>query len=234
MFALTDENITESILSCENISKAFSYGENKTQVLNKISINIEQADCIAIMGASGSGKTTLLQILGGLDAPDGGQVNFQGKNINKMSENQLAVFRNQSVGFVYQFHQLLPEFSVLENVMLPLLINGQTRDMAKLHASEWVEKMGLQANMHQSVMALSGGERQRIAVARALVNKPKILLADEPTGNLDSRQAHDIISLLLQLNTEMGVSLVIVTHDREIANKLNTIKIMRDGLLYDS
>ncbi|MCH6573132.1 MAG: ATP-binding cassette domain-containing protein [Proteobacteria bacterium] len=194
---------------------------------------VTAGETIAIVGASGSGKTTLLQLLGGLDAPSSGTVSIAGHNMTDLSDSEKGDLRNAAVGFVYQFHHLLPEFSALENVAMPLLIRRQAPGEARSTARELLQRVGLGERLDHRPGALSGGERQRAAVARALVSRPRILLADEPTGNLDGRTGERVFSLLLELNQESMTSLVLVTHDLTIARRMGRIMTLRDGRLHE-
>jgi lipoprotein-releasing system ATP-binding protein len=203
----------------------------ETHVLSDINLTINAGDRIAIVGSSGSGKSTLLHLLGGLDSPSQGQVHVQGQNINQLSTNALSRLRNQSLGFVYQFHHLLPEFSALENVAIPLVIGGETPANAYNAAEVLLEQVGLGHRLKHKPSELSGGERQRTAIARALITKPACLLADEPTGNLDHHTADAIFELLLQLNETLKTALVIVTHDTGLAQKMDKTVTLLDGRL---
>ena len=219
------------LLSCQNLEKTFCQGKQKIEVLKNISFNVETGDNIAIVGRSGSGKSTLLHMLGGLDKPSSGEVHIHGKNINKLREKARCRWRNQHLGFVYQFHHLLPEFTALENVCMPLLIGQVTITRAREQATDLLEKVGLSHRLQHKVAELSGGERQRVAIARALVNQPSCLLADEPTGNLDNRTAEQVFELMLALNQALKTSIVIVTHDEHLAQRMNRIFSLEDGQL---
>ncbi|WP_016957604.1 lipoprotein-releasing ABC transporter ATP-binding protein LolD [Catenovulum agarivorans] len=215
---MTNSNI---VMQCENLTKTYVDGENKVSVLKGVDLTINSAEHVAIVGSSGSGKSTLLHIMGALDFPTSGQVTYQGTNIHKLSANQQAEFRNQSLGFVYQFHHLLAEFSAVENVAMPLLIAGEKRNQALKKAQDMLELVGLTHRQAHFPSALSGGERQRVAIARAIVNQPKIVLADEPTGNLDAENAQSIFKLIDELKANLSTSFVFVTHDLALAARMD-------------
>ena len=219
------------LLKCTNLTKEYSDGQNSVKVLKNVNFSIKKAEQIAIVGSSGSGKSTLLHLLGALDKPTSGQVTFEQQDIFSFSSNQQAKFRNQSLGFVYQFHHLLPEFSALENIAMPLFIGGVNKQQALATATDWLSKVGLNHRGDHKPGELSGGERQRVALARALVGRPDCLLADEPTGNLDSSTARQMLDLMLDLNQGLNTALVVVTHDLNIANKMQNQWLMNDGLL---
>ncbi|MGL6313409.1 lipoprotein-releasing ABC transporter ATP-binding protein LolD [Vibrio sp. WXL103] len=220
-----------SLLSCNNISKTYQEGSVATPVLRGVSFDLEQGELAAIIGTSGSGKSTLLHILGALDEANEGEVVFQKQSLLDLSSNQQAKIRNQSLGFVYQFHHLLADFSALENVAMPLMIGGMSPSKAKQEALEWLDKVGLSHRVEHRPSELSGGERQRVAIARALVNKPALVLADEPTGNLDHSTALAIYDLMRTLNRESGTAFLVVTHDNELAAKMDRQLRMQDGML---
>jgi lipoprotein-releasing system ATP-binding protein len=220
-----------SILQCENLTMRYAQGGLDVEVLKGVNFNINKGERVAIMGASGSGKSTLLHLLGGLEKPTGGKVVLDGTDLNDVSGKQLASLRNRSLGFIYQFHHLLGEFTVLENVAMPLLIGGQSVEEARHHATRLLQRVGLGHRVEHKPGEISGGERQRAAVARALINKPGVVLADEPTGNLDSKTADDVFQLMLELNQELNVSFLIVTHDHELAGKMGRVLHMEDGVI---
>ena len=221
--------MTKFILQSKGLQK--TYTGLDVAVLNGIDLDVQAGEQIAIVGTSGSGKSTLLHLLGGLDAPSAGEVSILGNPLAEMSETKRGELRNQSLGFVYQFHHLLPEFTALENVAMPLLIRRTPREEAMASAAETLKKVGLAHRMEHMPGELSGGERQRAAVARALVTKPKCVLADEPTGNLDRYTAHAVFDLLLEMNQTQGVALVVVTHDLELSAKLKRQYKLVDGKL---
>jgi lipoprotein-releasing system ATP-binding protein len=223
--------MSNAVIAASNLSKSFTDGGLETHVLDSINLTVNKGDRLAIVGSSGSGKSTLLHILGGLDSPTEGEVLVSGQNIHAMKSHAASRLRNQQLGFVYQFHHLLPEFTAVENVAMPLVIGGQTPKAAQQQARELLDRVGLGHRLEHKPGELSGGERQRAALARALITKPACLLADEPTGNLDHRTAQSIFDLLLELNTDLGTALVIVTHDTELAAKMDKVSTLMDGVL---
>jgi lipoprotein-releasing system ATP-binding protein len=223
--------MTESVLEARDVSRQFQQGPDTLDVLKSVNVSILAGERLSIVGASGSGKTTLLQILGGLDKPSSGHVLVDGRDIHALGEKERGDLRNHAMGFVYQFHHLLPEFSALENVAMPLLVRRMNTAEAKDRASEILKRVGLGERLTHRPHQLSGGERQRAAVARALVTQPKLVLADEPTGNLDGRNAESVFELMLELNRERQTSLVIVTHDLRIAARMDRALEIESGSL---
>ena len=219
------------VISCENLSKVYQDGNNQVEVLKGVDLALQQGEMLAIVGSSGSGKSTLLHILGTLDTATAGIAKIKNQEVAKLSRTEQAAFRNQNLGFIYQFHHLLMEFSAVENVAMPLLIKGLTAKEAKVQALDMLEKVGLAHRSDHKPSALSGGERQRVAIARALVTKPAFVLADEPTGNLDKQNAIKIYDLINELNQSLNTSFVVVTHDLELADKLGKIAYLDDGKL---
>ena len=219
------------LLECQNINKFYQEGENQTQVLKGVSFAMKPQELVAIVGSSGSGKSTLLHTLGGLDQPSSGEVFIKGRSLQKASESELAKLRNQNLGFVYQFHHLMADFTALENVMMPMLIGRQNKTEAKDRAEKILGSVGLSHRITHRPSALSGGERQRVAIARALVNNPALVLADEPTGNLDHKTTESIFELIQTLNAEQNIAFLLVTHDMSLAQKLSRCLTMQDGIL---
>src|SRR5215469_15779276 len=223
--------MTEVVLEARDVHKSFRQGPVTLDVLQGINLAVRAGERIAIVGASGSGKTTLLQLLGGLDRPSSGHVIVAGQDIHELGEEARGVLRNRTIGFVYQFHHLLPEFSALENVAMPLLVRRLDVSTARARARALLERVGLGERLEHRPYQLSGGERQRAAVARALVTEPKLVLADEPTGNLDGANAESVFTLMLELNREHRTSLVVVTHDLRLANRMERLLEIERGVL---
>jgi len=220
------------IIEAKGLGKSYKNGVSPTEVLKGIDLRIAENEFLAIQGPSGAGKSTLLHILGGLDNPSAGMVLFEGQDLYNLKENELAMFRNRKVGFVFQFYHLLSEFSVLENVILPSLIKSWwERNKASVYAKSLLEKVGLSGRLHHTPNQLSGGEQQRVAIARALINKPQLLLCDEPTGNLDSESGRNILNLLRQFNKESGTTVILGTHDKDIAAGAGRVVHLKDGML---
>ncbi|HHE3593881.1 lipoprotein-releasing system ATP-binding protein LolD [Pasteurella multocida] len=219
------------LLHCQHITKYYQEGAQQTQVLKDVSFSMQAGELVAIVGSSGSGKSTLLHVLGGLDQPTSGEVFIQNQSLQKINANQLAQLRNQYLGFVYQFHHLMADFSALENVMMPMLIGKQNKSEAQDRAEKMLTAVGLSHRISHRPSALSGGERQRVAIARSLVNYPALVLADEPTGNLDRKTTESIFDLIKQLNQEQNIAFLLVTHDLALAEKLSRRLVMQDGVL---
>ena len=221
----------QDVLVCRNITKTYQEGSNITQVLNNVSLAVKAGEHVAILGSSGSGKSTLLHILGGLDTPSSGEVEFKGQSLMKLNTNALAKLRNDEIGFIYQFHHLLGEFSALENTAMPLRIRGLSARKAEQKAQAMLAQVGLEHRINHLPSELSGGERQRVAIARALITEPAIVLADEPTGNLDDSTGKSIYQLLSDLSEQIGTAFVVVTHDVALANKMDRVLKIKDGVL---
>jgi len=224
------------VLRARDLHKDFIKGDSKLQIIKGVSFDLMKGDCVAIMGASGAGKSTLLHLLGGLDRPTSGDIYFGKKLVNlwKMSDEVLSKFRNENLGFIFQFHYLLTEFTALENVMMPVLISGESRSAALSRAKELLDFVGLKDRMEHRPAELSGGEQQRVAIARAVMMRPKLILADEMTGNLDSENSRRVIDLLLSLNRELGIAILLVTHDHDVASRMKRVITMKDGKIQTS
>ena len=223
--------MTNDLITAHNVNKTFRDGDNQVTVLKHVNLEVKHGEVMAIVGSSGSGKSTLLHILAGLDVPSSGEVYFEDAEITQLTGSQKAQLRNQNIGFVYQFHHLLPEFDALENVAMPLRISGETESIATEHAQLLLERVGLSERMHHRPAQLSGGERQRVAIARAFANKPKLVVADEPTGNLDGQTAESVFELILEMNKEFGTAFIIVTHDMALAERIGSVYRLHDGCL---
>ncbi len=224
-------NDSSEVLICRSIVRRFREGNSTLEVLSGVDLTVREAERVAVIGVSGSGKTTLLQIMGGLDDPSSGEVIIGGHSLADTDEDQKGRLRNQFLGFVYQFHHLLPEFTAQENVAMPLMIRRIAKDDALAQAAELLERVGLGGRLTHKPGELSGGERQRAAVARALITRPKLVLADEPTGNLDAGNGEHVLKLMLELNQELNTSLIIVTHDHSIAARMERTLVLEDGRL---
>ncbi|NDW20263.1 lipoprotein-releasing ABC transporter ATP-binding protein LolD [Alteromonas hispanica] len=224
----------QDVLRCHNIHKSYHDGRNVTPVLHDVSLSINAGEHVAILGSSGSGKSTLLHLLGGLDTPSSGEVHFKGKSLNSLSANALATLRNEEMGFIYQFHHLLGEFSALENVAMPLRIRGLSASAAQEKARAMLDEVGLSHRLDHLPAEMSGGERQRTAIARALVTEPSVVLADEPTGNLDDTTGDQIYKLLTALSEQKRTAFVVVTHDISLAKKMDRVLRIKDGRLVQS
>jgi len=226
--------MTNPVLDCRGIVRRFNEGASTLVVLSGVDLRVQPAERVAIIGTSGSGKTTLLQIMGGLDEPSEGEVFINGEAMHGTDEAAKGDLRNKNVGFIYQFHHLLPEFTAEENVAMPLMIRRESKTSAIDKARELLGRVGLGERLHHKPGELSGGERQRAAVARALITRPQLVLADEPTGNLDAGNGEHVLKLMLELNQELRTSLVIVTHDHSIAARMDRILVLEDGTLKPS
>lgn len=226
--------MTNPVLDCRGVVRRFNEGASTLVVLSGVNLQVQPAERVAIIGTSGSGKTTLLQIMGGLDEPDEGEVFINGEAMHGTDEAAKGDLRNKNVGFIYQFHHLLPEFTAEENVAMPLMIRRESKTSAIDKARQLLGRVGLGERLHHKPGELSGGERQRAAVARALITRPQLVLADEPTGNLDAGNGEHVLNLMLELNRELNTSLVIVTHDHSIAARMDRILVLEDGTLQPS
>ena len=223
--------MTEIVLKAESLSKVYRQGNLEVPVLDEINLQVYKGEQLAVVGSSGTGKSTLLHLLAGLDDPTGGAVYLNGKNLSTLNESQRGTLRNETLGFVYQFHHLLPEFTTLENVMIPLIVRRLPTKIIKEEAMSLLEKVGLSHRMEHKPGELSGGERQRAAIARALIVKPLCLLADEPTGNIDRQNARTVQELMVNLDRDMQVSLIVATHDLQLASSMNRVLRLEDGML---
>lgn len=228
---MSDDMIANSVLGCTGLSMVYQEGEMRTPVFDGLNLSVARGETVAIVGASGAGKSTLLHLLGGLDTPTSGDVFVDGARMSSLSDTERGELRNRALGFIYQFHHLLPEFTALENVMLPVMLSGKDVPEAKARATELLEAVGLGHRLTHKPGELSGGECQRAAVARAMANRPACILGDEPTGNLDERTAANVFELMLKLNKEQGTSLVMVTHDRKLAARLDRVVELVEGKL---
>jgi len=211
------------LINCVALSKAYKQAEEKLEVLKNLNFTVKKGESVGLIGASGCGKSTLLHVLAGLDLPDSGEVNFNDSNIVLLNANERAQFRNQNIGFVYQFHHLLPEFSALENTAFPLWLSGESKDRSLAQARDILEKVGLKSKEKSKPNQLSGGERQRVAIARAIINQPTSLLMDEPTGNLDRKNVDNFMNLILDLSKDLNISLIIATHDSSVSSRLDRL-----------
>jgi lipoprotein-releasing system ATP-binding protein len=221
------------LVQVKAISKSFFSSGHRIDILKQVDLNLKEGETLAIEGASGIGKSTFLHILGALDYPDSGKLLFRNEDVYRFDKDKLAKFRNESIGFIFQFHHLLPEFNAIENAMMPALIKGLSRETAYRSAEEILVRVGLTHRLHHQVSKLSGGEQQRVALARALILKPVLLLADEPTGNLDKHNSEQVHSLLLELNQELSMTMVVVTHNSELSSRMQRCVTIFDGQLVE-
>ncbi len=222
----------QNLLSCNVLKKSYTQGNNKINILNGINLEVLRGQTISITGSSGSGKSTLLHIIAGLDSSDSGNIIFNGKNLNNLSEKQMCILRNKYYGFVYQFHHLLPEFTAIENILMPLIIRGKILKSETARAHDLLSYLKLDHRINNYPGQLSGGERQRVAIARALINNPLLVFADEPTGNLDNFSSDTVMEIFFRLQKEINTSLIIVTHNAQIAKSTNLQYFLKDGLLH--
>ena len=223
--------MTDIVLRAESVSKVYQQGSLNVRVLDGVNLDVGKGEQIAIVGSSGTGKSTLLHLLAGLDKPTGGSITLDGKNLSRLSEAERGKLRNNSLGFVYQFHHLLPEFTALENVMIPLMVRRMPKQAIRSEAARLLERVNLSDRLNHKPGELSGGERQRVAIARALIVKPLCLLADEPTGNIDRQNAQNVQDLLVELDRDLDVSLIVATHDLQLAGSMKRILRLEDGVL---
>lgn len=224
-------NVINSLLYCSKLNKCYQYPNFLVTILNCITFVVQYHEMIAVMGSSGSGKSTLLHLIGGLDKPTSGNIFFEGKLLNSLSDKDWSMIRNKRIGFIYQFHHLLPDFNILENVAMPLLIGGMNCNVAYTKAKVILKFMGLYNRLNNYPYSLSGGESQRVSIARAIINKPILILADEPTGNLDEKNSNNIMQLLKQLNMYYGIAFIIATHDLNLAKKCHKILTVSNGMI---
>ncbi len=215
--------MNNDLINCVNINKTFDQADEQLTVLSNLSFSVKEGESIGLTGVSGCGKSTLLHILAGLDLPDSGEVNFNGKDIVLLDRDDRATFRNKNIGFVYQFHHLLPEFSAIENVALPLWLSGKSKENSFKEAKDILDKVDLKAKEDSKPNQLSGGERQRVAIARSIINKPSSILMDEPTGNLDSKNVDNFMNLVIDLSQDLNISLIIATHDNNVSSRLDRL-----------
>lgn len=223
--------MTEMVIECRDVSKTYQQGETTVAVLDRVNLALPRRESMAIIGVSGSGKSTLLNLIGGLDRPTTGEILVNGQQLHHLDDKSMAMLRNREIGFVYQLHHLLMEFTAVENVMMPLLIGGETKALARSRAEAMLEKVGLSHRLQHRPSALSGGERQRVAIARALINNPSCVLMDEPTGNLDIQTAGRILDLIAELQQQLQLSFVVVTHDMQLAKRIGRVMRLQSGEL---
>ena len=215
--------MNDDLISCIDLNKAYNQADDYLAVLSNLSFSVKEGERIGLTGVSGCGKSTLLHILAGLDLPDSGEVNFKGKNIVLLDRDDRATFRNKNIGFVYQFHHLLPEFSAIENVAFPLWLSGESKDNSLSEAKDVLDKVDLRSKEDSKPSQLSGGERQRVAIARSIINRPSSILMDEPTGNLDKKNVDNFMNLILDLSQDLNISLIIATHDNNVSSRLDRL-----------
>ena len=215
--------MNDDLISCIDLNKAYNQADDYLAVLSNLSFSVKEGERIGLTGVSGCGKSTLLHILAGLDLPDSGEVNFKGKNIVLLDRDDRATFRNKNIGFVYQFHHLLPEFSAIENVAFPLWLSGESKDNSLTEAKDVLDKVDLKSKEDSKPSQLSGGERQRVAIARSIINRPSSILMDEPTGNLDKKNVDNFMNLVLDLSKDLNISLIIATHDNNVSSRLDRL-----------